>query len=466
MNRKTVSQAPIYVRDTLNRAGRMAGSGDFAGAVDALFPVICKNPDVPMLYDKLREYELGKLRTQSGGVKFWGKFCGVFKIILVRIVASADPLKAMSMCEKSLAFCVDNPAILSTLADVAAQADAPWASATALSVLCKLHPGNAAQMRRLADAMQRNGQGIDALKVHQDLIAKAPDKKNVDKSGLQAAMVLASIERGNFNDQKSHKANAADAEDAIIQQLLDGTIHDANQAQLLIDRFSVELRRNDSVDMRRKMADAYMVAGKYEDALREYRIVADKLGVLDPVLDKHIEKAYISNLREMVNALKNSPESYENPEAQIAELEKNIYDYRWKHARLRSDRFPNDMQLQFDLGELQFECEMYDDAEKTFKAVAENPQKRRGSLVYMGRCALLRNAPEEAAGYLQDAVNDMQRMDKYKREALYYLGNALALCGRNAEAVENYKQILVSMPDYRDVPARIQAIESASAAEN
>ena len=174
MNRKTVSQAPIYVRDTLNRAGRMAGSGDFAGAVDALFPVICKNPDVPMLYDKLREYELGKLRTQSGGVKFWGKFCGVFKIILVRIVASADPLKAMSMCEKSLAFCVDNPAILSTLADVAAQADAPWASATALSVLCKLHPGNAAQMRRLADAMQRNGQGIDALKVHQDLIAKAP----------------------------------------------------------------------------------------------------------------------------------------------------------------------------------------------------------------------------------------------------------------------------------------------------
>ncbi len=461
MNRKSVSQAPIYVRDTLNRAARMAGSGDFEGAVDALVPVICKNPDVPMLYDKLREYELGKLRTQGGGVKFLAKLFGAFKMPIVRIVASADPLKAMAMCEKSLAFCVDNPAILSALADVSAAADAPWGSATALSVLCKLHPGNQAQMRRLADAMQRNGQGIDALKVHQDMIARSTDKKNVDKSGLQAAMVLASIERGNFNDQKTHKANAADAEDAIIQQLLDGTIHDADQAQLLIDRFSAELRRNDSVDMRRKMADAYMVAGKYEDALREYRTVADKLGVLDPVLDKHIEKAYISNLREMVNVLKANPESYENPEAQIADLEKTIYDYRWKHVLLRAERFPNDMQLQFDLGEYQFECQKYDEAEKTFKAVAENPQKRRGSLVYIGRCALLRNAPEEAVTYLREAVNDMPRMDKYKREALYYLGNALELSGNSQEAVESYRQILISMPEYRDVPQRLSAIEAA-----
>ena len=465
MNRKTVSQAPIYVRDTLNRAGRLAGGGDFDSAVEALYPVICKNPDVPMLYDKLREYELGKLRNLSGGVKFWGKFCGAFKVLLIRIVASFDPLKAMAMCEKSLAFCVDNPLILSTLADIAAGADAPWVSSTALNVLCKLYPGNAVQMRRLADAMQRNGQGIDALKVHQDLISKSVDRKNVDRSGLQAAMVLASIERGNFNDQKSHKANAADADDAIIQQLLDGTIHDANQAQLLIDRFTVELKKNDSVDMRRKMADAYMVAGKYEDALREYRNVAEKLGVLDPVLDKHIEKAYISNLREMVNTLKANPESYENPEEQIKDLEKTIYDYRWKHTRLRADRFPNDMQLQFDLGELQFECQMYDEAEKTFKAVSENPQKRRGSLVYLGRCALLKNLADEAAAYLKTAVDDMPRMDKYKREALYYLGNALELTGKNAEAVEYYRQILISMPGYRDVNQRVNAINDAAASE-
>jgi tetratricopeptide (TPR) repeat protein len=458
MVRRTVSQAPIHVRDSLNRAVRFASSGDFDSAVDLLLPVICKYPAISVIYDKIREFELNKLAKQGGGIKLWVKFCSLFTTPVVRIIATSDPLKAMAMCEKQLAKCIDNPLILSALADACAAADAPWGSVSALNALCKLHPGNAIQMRRLADAMQRNGQGIDALKVHQDIISKSTDKKNIDRSGLQAAMVMASIERGNFNDQKTNKANTADADDAIIQQLLDGTIHDADQAQLLIDRFSEELRRQDSVDMRRKMADAYMVAGKYEDALREYRAVADRLGVLDPLLDKHIEKAYISHLESMVAALRAEPEQYENPEAQIAELEKTIYDYRWKHTRMRAERFPNDMQLQFDLGELQFECEMFDDAEKTFTAVAENPQKRRGSLVYLGRCALLKKDAGKAIGFLQSAVEEMSKMDKYKREALYYLGNAQELAGDKEKAIASYRQISVSMSNYRDIQQRMKEL--------
>ncbi|MBE6356172.1 MAG: tetratricopeptide repeat protein [Lentisphaerae bacterium] len=462
MNRKTVSQAPIYVRDSLTRASRMASVQDFESAVDILVPIIGKHPDVPVLCDKLREYELEKLKTQGGGIKFAVKFCGFFKAIAARIVAGKDPIKAMAMCESNLGACVDSPAVLAALADISDNAGAPWCAVSALNVLCKLHP-TPALMKKLADAMQRNGQGIDALKIHQDMIAKSSDKKNVDKAGLQAAMVLASIERGNFNDQRSNKkANAADAEDAIIQQLLDGTIHDADQAQLLIDRFSAELRRRDSVDMRRKMADAYMVAGKYEDALREYQTVAEKLGVLDPVLDKHIEKAYLAQLRLVADTIKANPEAYENAEAQIADLEKQIYDYRFEHVTMRAQRFPNDMQLQFDLGEFQFEFEMYDAAVATFTAVAENPQKRRGSLVYLGKCALIANDPEKAIGFLQEAVDDMPRMDRYKRDAMYYLGNAFEVVGNVEKAKENYRQILISMNNYRDVPQRMSALECAA----
>ena len=193
MIRKTVSQAPIYVRDSLNRAGRLASAKDFESAVELLLPVICKNPEVPMLYEKMREYELEKLKAQGGGVKFFAKLCGIFKFLIIKIAGAADPLKAMAMCESSLAYCVDNPVILTALADASDAADAPWGSVTALNVLCKLHPGNQAKMLRLAEAMQRNGQGIDALKIHQNVIANTADKKNVDKSGLQAAMVLASI---------------------------------------------------------------------------------------------------------------------------------------------------------------------------------------------------------------------------------------------------------------------------------
>ena len=462
MERKTVSQAQIYVRDALSRAARYAAARDFESAIRTLLPVIRKNPEVAMLFDKLREYELGKLRLQGGGARFLAGLGAAFKAPIIRIVSMADPVKAMAMCESSLAFCVDNPLILSALAGAARSAEAPWAEATALGVLCKLHPGNASRMKQLAEAMQRNGQALDALKIQHEMVSKLQVKTLADKSDLRSAMALASIERGKFNDRKSGKANTADAEDAVIQQLLDGTIHDAAQAQLLIDRFTAELKKKDSIDMRRKLPDAYMVAGRYEEALQEYRSVAEKVGVTDPVLDKHIEKAYLAQLEEAVGQLRAHPESYENPEEQIADLEKEIADYRWRHTVRRAEMFPNDMQLQFDLGELQFERGMIDDAERTFTAVSDNPQKRRGSLVYLGRCALLKNDAPRAVEMLQTAVKDMARMDKYKREALYYLGNAQELVGDAAAALECYRTIGTSMSDYRDVPQRMARLREAA----
>ena len=51
----------------------------------------------------------------------------------------------------------------------------------------------------------------------------------------------------------------------------------------------------------------------------------------------------------------------------------------------------------------------------------------------------------------------------HKKERVY---NSRALNLEPSCAIENYKQILISMPDYRDVPARIQAIEAASVSAN
>ena len=319
-------------------------------------------------------------------------------------------------------------------------------------------------MRQLADAMQRNGQGIEALKIHQELIKKSPAASLAEQAELRSAMALASIERGKFNDRKSTGANTADAEEAKIQLLLDGTIHDADQAQVLIDRFVAELKRTDSVDMRRKLADAYMVAGKYEEAYEEYNAVAKKLGVMDPLLDKLIEKAYLAQIQSSIDTLKANPENYDDPEQQIADLQKEYNSYRWRHTLKRAQGFVNDMQLQFDLAVLQFESDMIDEAVETFKRVADNPQKRRDSLVYLGRCALLRNELPQAAGYLEDAIKEMSRMDKYKREALYYLGCAKEASGDKTTAMECFRQIHASMSNYRDVPQRIAAISDEIAA--
>lgn len=457
MERKNVSQVQIYVRDALNRANRQASTRDYAGAVATLLPVVKKNPDVPLLFEKIREYEIAKCRKLNPAIKTLGILASLFVYPVVKIVSFVDPLVAMSMCEGLLALSVDNPLMLSVMADASDNAGAPWGAATALGVIREFHPNNEGNLRRLAAVMQQNQQAGEALKIHQMLAKKS--KSLSAKADLREAMALASLERGKFNDKSQTGANAADAKDAIIQQLLDGTIHDAEQAQVLIERFTADLKVNDSIDMRRKLADAYMVAENFEEALKEYRAVADKLGVIDPVLDKHIERAYLSQLKASIAELKRNPDAYENAENQIRDLEKEYEDYRWRHTVDRANKFPNDMQLQFDLGELQFEHGDIETAKVTFERVAENPQKRRASLVFLGRCALLTNKPQDAKSYLEEAIKDMGRMDKYKREAMYHLGEAFEALGNIEEALVQYRAIHANMSNYRDVPERLAKLD-------
>lgn len=457
MERKTFSKAQIYVKESYNRAGRMASTGAFEDAIRVLLPVVKANPEVPMLFEKLREYEIAKCRRQSGLSRAWSQFIGLLTVPVVRLTMLSDPIKAMALCEDPLAGCVDNPPLLAALAAAADACEAPWIASTALNVVRVFHPKNEANLRALATAMQANGQARGALKILNDIAKQHPGDMSIQNE-IREAMALASIERGRWEESGATQDKAADAEDAVLQQLLEGTIHDAEQAGVLIRKFTADLQQSDSVDIRRKLAEAYMVAEKYEEALREYRIIAEKIGVADPVLDKQIEKAYLAGLNQALAALEQNPQDYDKPEEQIASIKQEIVDYKRRHVLQRAQMFPNDVQVQYDLGVFYFESGDYENAKKVFLELAKNPQKQRDAWVFLGQCALHADDPAGAIKYLDRAVKAMYRLDRYKREALYYLGIACAQNGDPARAVECFQIIYNNISDYRDVAERITAL--------
>ena len=56
-------------------------------------------------------------------------------------------------------------------------------------------------------------------------------------------------------------------------------------------------------------------------------------------------------------------------------------------------------------------------------------------------------------------------MDKYRREALYYLAIAYEGNGKKAEALDCYKTIRANMENYRDIAVRIAALTEDPAQE-
>lgn len=455
MERKTFSKAKIYVRESYNRAGKLAEKGDYAAAVEILLPVIKANPEVPQLFERIREYEIAWHKKKSIFAKLGGLVVSLFIAPVAAVTALINPVTAMAMCEGPLAMCVDNPLILWTLVLASNMADAPWGTVSALNTIRVLHPANSMVLKPLAEAMQRNNQAGEALRIHQKMVAASPNDLAA-KEEMRSAMALATLERGRWEEGGSTQDKAKDAGDAVIQQMLEGTIHDAAQAEVLIKKFNEDLAKNDSVDLRRKLADAYMVAGKFDEAFREYETVAKKLGVDDPVLDKQMEKAHCSSLEKQAQ----QAETVGNHE-QAATLRAEAAQYRADHIYNRAVKSPNDAQLQFDLGELYFELGEFEQARTIFTKTAEFAQKRRACLVYLGRCAIQFNDAAGAIDFLQTAVKEMYRMDKYKREALYFLGNAFELAGDTANAVDCYTKVKASMENYRDVPQRLAQLAPA-----
>ena len=457
MERKTFSKAPIYAKNAYNQAAKQEQNGDLEGAITTLVNIVMICPEVPQLFERLREYETVKTRKVNALVKL---LCQLHSLLLAPIVlirAITDPQGAMAMCEKSLGRCVDQPVLANALAFAAERCDAPWVITTTLNAIRIFHPNNEANLRKLAAAMQHNNQAQDALRIFQMIAKRHPSNMNI-QAELREAMAVASIEHGSWEKDASTQEKANDSKDAVLQQLLQGTIHDADQAQLLIDKFQEMLQENDSIDIRRKLADACMIKGDFETAYDQYKTVAEKLGVEDPVLDKQIENAYISMLRSSIATIEANPDAYENAQGQIADLTAEIEDYRRRHIFQRAEKFPNDKQLQFDLAEYYYEKEDYVKAKEVFEQVADNPLKRRASLVYISRCLLKMGTPAEAIPLLEEAISEMIRMDKYKREALYYLGVASQQIGNIEKAVECFRSVRSSMPNYRDIQERMEAL--------
>lgn len=194
---------------------------------------------------------------------------------------------------------------------------------------------------------------------------------------LRSALALASIERGNWEEEGTTQSKSADSQAAVTQQLIDGH-HSRRRPGESADRKIHQRPRRKRFDGHPAQAgpDAYMVAENYEAAINEMKIVAKKLGALDPALDKQIEKAYMMQLDQAIATLKADPDSYENAEAQIEDLEKEKLSYRLRKSEARSKAYPNDPNLHFDLGVCYFENGDYEPSLTEFEHAMRTHQKR------------------------------------------------------------------------------------------
>ncbi|MDD5598881.1 MAG: tetratricopeptide repeat protein [Victivallaceae bacterium] len=452
---KTLQDVTAALREVYNRATAAGRKRNWDYAIELMLSVILKEPTLEPARQELRNYEAGK----SENIGFFGKIIAgisaAFKVPKIRVLAKKDAFKAMYECEKLLGKYLYNWSALNALADAAGSAGAFFISIEALEIIRGKKPNNESNLRKLADYYKEIKDGMSYLRIFQEIGNMHPNDLQV-QAEVRSALAFSTMHENKWERDGSTQEKAYHKEEGEAEKLAEGSMHDANLAQILVQKYTKELEEKESSEARRKLAEAYLMLNEYDKAIEQLTTVQEKLGIMDTAIDKLIEKAYVANIDANIKELSQNPDQYEEPETQIRELREHRYQYRFGRAKNRAEIYPNDTQIRYDLAMLYFEADDFDKALEEFQKAKRNPQRRLSCIIHIGRCLENKGQFDMAVIQFKDALSEMQGAPDEKMEPLYYLGTAYEALGENDKAMECFKEIYQNNINYKDVAQKIQ----------
>ena len=447
--KKTLKDVSAATKSAYTKAMQVMNQGNLEYAITLFKEIVQFDPGFLDAREKLRKCERDHFAKMNTVAKALAAVKSAKFLTKGNMLKAKKPKEAMDQAEEALALNIFNPAALNLLAESAKKLEAMFICVEAYELLVEKDDKNEANIVKLGEYYKADGQDIKYLTICQKLADKYPG--DLEKLALlREAAALASMEKGKWGQgeksdfKKNLNTGNKDQGDRIIRA--------EDDIREMIEKYSKEIAEgNESIDTRRRLAELYVRAEEYEKAIEAYNWIVEKMGTLDPAIDKAIEKANTAiSKRKVEQMIKDG-----RPQEEIDAEKKANYDYRMERYKDRIRLYPNDLQIRFEYAEILWEGGAVDDALEQFQIAQRNPQHRLIAIVYLGRCFAAKNQFDMAIEQFNRALEDMPTMNQDKMFTLYHLGCTYDGMGKKKEALDCFKQIYAVDIKYMDVAERI-----------
>jgi len=238
-------------------------------------------------------------------------------------------------------------------------------------------------------------------------------------------------------EQEKREVKNEDVADRLIRE---------HQARLITEPKNLKLLRT--------ISELYAQKKDFDKALEYCEKIRAMDGGADPSLDRYASDLVIKKFDHVLSQLDPNAEDYS---AQAATIQEQRALYELNECKSRAERYPTDLQLRFELGELYFKVGKVSEAIQEFQKAQGNPARRIQALGYLGQCFARRGMNDLAARTLQNAIKEKVVLDDEKKDLIYQLGCVLEKMGKTDEAMEQFKQIYEIDIGYRDVASKVDA---------
>jgi predicted Zn-dependent protease len=360
-----------------------------------------------------------------------------------------NPLEALKIAEQIL-----NADPLSSqghklVADAAMAAELPKTAILSLEILAKNSPKDQELQKDLARGYSEDGQTSKAEAIFAELVRLNPGDMKLSEE-LKDMSARKTLKEGGYDalsDGKgSYRDILKDKNQSVALEQENRQVKDTDTAKRLIDEYEARLvNEPNNFKLLRTVAELHTQKKDYDRALNAYNRIVATEGATDASLQKAISEVTVRKFEQALAALDPAAPDYAEKTAQL-KTERN--NFVLAECKERVDRYPNDLLIRFELGQLYFQAGRIGEAIAEFQKAQNNPNKRIASLSYLGQCFAKRKMNDLAAKTLEKALAEKPVFDDEKMDLTYAMG-------KKEEAIEQFKKIYEVDVSYRDVGAKV-----------
>jgi tetratricopeptide (TPR) repeat protein len=415
----------------------------------------------PAFFECRQLLRVGQIRkSESAGSGFFKKMVSgassspLFAKGLVAL--RSDPLEALKIAEQILNSSPSSVQGHKLLADAALAADFPKTAVLSLEILVKNSPKDQALQKDLARCYAQTGQPDKAEKIFSELVRSNPGDSRLMEE-LKDASARKTLAEGGYDSLSEGKGSyrdiLKDKDQAVALEQENRQVKDTEVAdRLLKEKLSQLATDPKNIKLLRTIGELYLQKKDWDRALEAYQQIVANEGSADPALQKSIAEVHRRKFDHGISQL--DPQAPDYAE-QSARLKAERDNYMLVECKERVDKYPNDLAIRFEYGQLLFQAGRIGEAIPELQKAQNNPNRKIQSLSLLGQCFARRNMNDMAAKTLEKAIAEKDVFDDEKKEIVYALGLVMEKMKKPAEAIEQFKLIYEVDAGFKDVAKKV-----------
>jgi lipopolysaccharide biosynthesis regulator YciM len=468
MPETAVTSLPTRLQRQFDQARTAFDRGNTEYAVNICRGILEAHPGCLAVRRLLRATQLKVFKTKN---RLVAKTLGAVKVFPVLLSAQTqlkkNPAAAMRTIERALNADPSHVGAQRVLADAARALDLPETAVFAMESVREQLPNHRPTLVRLAMAYIAAGRAQEGLAIAERLTREAPEDATV-KELIKHASVAQSIHTGRWDSASgTFRDKLRDEEQSVSLEQAGKLVRSEDMTLRQIEEALTRVRADpQNLNLYRTIVQGYRALGQLDEALEWLaRARAQPTGAADVSLEKLESELRLTRAEDRVRERAAAVEAAGGDpthDAEVQRLQREHVETRVHELRTFVDKYPNDHNYKFELGQLYRELGQLDLAIQQFQVVQRSPRLRLGSLMNLGSCFRAKGLFDLAVQQFETAKAEIAAFDEQKKEAIYELGCCYEAMGRAERAVEEFKLIYSSDIGFRDVAAKIDKFYAKS----